>query len=162
MISRQISRKTGSEYARLTMEDFHGTAEAIVFPDTWRELSNVIVADAAFVLTGSYSPRDKGEEKAPFIIEGATRMDELKSSGAVGVEISWTADAAPSPDSARAMAALCVAHPGQAPLTVEWSGGNGSHARLRSHSIKVEINDEFYSALKSIIGAEHVKMVKTR
>ena len=32
MVKRQISKKTGKEYARLTVEDFHGTAEAIVFP----------------------------------------------------------------------------------------------------------------------------------
>jgi len=31
-IKRQISKKTGAEYARLTLEDFHGTAEALVFP----------------------------------------------------------------------------------------------------------------------------------
>ena len=31
-VKRQISKKTGKEYARLTLEDFHGTAEAIVFP----------------------------------------------------------------------------------------------------------------------------------
>ncbi len=161
-VSRQISRKTGSEYARLTMEDFHGTAEAIVFPDTWKELSDVIEADTAYVLTGGYSPRDKGDEKAPFIIEAALRMDTLKNSGAIGIEVSWNADAAPDPDSTRAMAALCAAHTGPAPLLVDWKGVNGSQARLRSRNIRVEITDEFYTALKSIVGAEHVRMVKTR
>ena len=42
-VKRQISRKTGSEYARLTIEDFHGTAEALVFPEAWSRLSSVIV-----------------------------------------------------------------------------------------------------------------------
>src|SRR5256885_6699268 len=30
VVKRQISKKTGSEYARLVLEDFHGTAEALV------------------------------------------------------------------------------------------------------------------------------------
>ena len=38
-MKRQISKKTGKEYARLVVEDFHGTAEAIVFPDAWAKLN---------------------------------------------------------------------------------------------------------------------------
>ena len=38
-VKRQISKKTGKEYARLVLEDFHGTAEAIVFPDAWAKLN---------------------------------------------------------------------------------------------------------------------------
>src|SRR5216117_784500 len=33
LVKRQISKKTSAEYARLTLEDFHGTAEALVFPE---------------------------------------------------------------------------------------------------------------------------------
>ena len=33
-VTRRISRKSGAEYARLVLEDFQGTAEAIVFPKT--------------------------------------------------------------------------------------------------------------------------------
>src|SRR2546423_765341 len=38
LLKRQISKKSGAEYARLTLEDFHGTAEALVFPEAWAEL----------------------------------------------------------------------------------------------------------------------------
>src|SRR3989475_11135902 len=38
VVKRQISKKTGAEYARLTLEDFHGTAEALVFPEAWAKL----------------------------------------------------------------------------------------------------------------------------
>ena len=40
-LKRQISKKTGKEYARLVLEDFHGTAEAIVFPEAWAKLNQV-------------------------------------------------------------------------------------------------------------------------
>ena len=40
-VKRQISKKTGKEYARLVLEDFHGTAEAIVFPDAWARLNQM-------------------------------------------------------------------------------------------------------------------------
>jgi len=35
VVKRQTSKKTGAEYARLTLEDFHGAAEALVFPEAW-------------------------------------------------------------------------------------------------------------------------------
>ena len=54
-VKRQISKKSGKEYARITIEDFHGTAEAIVFPEAWAKLNQVIHADAAMLLTGGYS-----------------------------------------------------------------------------------------------------------
>src|SRR5436189_1030878 len=63
VVKRQISKKTGAEYARLVLEDFHGTAEALVFPEAWAKLNDAIRADRALLLTGSYSPRDRGEEQ---------------------------------------------------------------------------------------------------
>ena len=45
-VKRQISKKTGKEYARLVLEDFHGTAEAIVFPDAWAKLNQTVLPDA--------------------------------------------------------------------------------------------------------------------
>ena len=51
------------------LEDFHGTAEAIVFPEAWAKLNQAILPDAALLLTGGYSDRDRGEDRAPFIVE---------------------------------------------------------------------------------------------
>ena len=41
-VKRQTSKKTGKEYARVVVEDFHGTAETIVFPDAWAKLNQLI------------------------------------------------------------------------------------------------------------------------
>lgn len=159
-VSRKTSRKSGAEYARLTLEDFHGTAQAIVFPERWRQLSRIIAVDAALLLTGGYSVRDRGEDQAPFIVEGARPLDVLKSSGELGVELHWTADSPPDPGSTKAVAALCAAHPGPAPVTVSWSDSNGSTARLRAKTNRVEITDDFLASLRDIIGKDRVKLVK--
>src|SRR5207248_11619063 len=139
VVKRQISKKTGAEYARLTLEDFHGTAEALVFPEAWAKLNEVIRADRALLFTGSYSARDRDEEQAPFIVETAQALDDLKATGAIGVALRWSPDAPPPPDATRAVAALCAAHPGPAPVLVEWDdgsgngGGRGPRLRSRSH-----------------------------
>src|SRR3989475_1635792 len=82
VVKRQVSKRTGAEYARLVLEDFHGAAEALVFPEAWARLNAVIRPDSALLLTGSHSSRDRAEEQAPFIVEAVRPLDELRSSGA--------------------------------------------------------------------------------
>jgi len=165
VVKRQTSKKTGAEYARLTLEDFHGTAEALVFPEAWAKLNGVIKPDGALLLTGGYSARDRGEEQAPFIVEAARPLDELKPSGAIGVALRWTVGTPPDPETTRAVAALCAAHPGPTPVLVEWTAeGNGegrATARLRSRSLRVDAADDLMAALRDIMGADRVHLVRT-
>jgi DNA polymerase III subunit alpha len=174
VVKRQISKKSGAEYARLTLEDFHGTAEALVFPETWAKLNEVIRPDGALLLSGGYSARDRDEEQAPFIVEAAQPLDELKTAGAIGVALSWSPLAPPPPGASRAVAALCAAHPGPAPVLVEWTeedrNGDGEHpglapgvraARLRSRSLRVAVDDELIGALRDLLGPDHVHLVRT-
>ena len=161
VVKRQVSKKSGAEYARLTLEDFHGTAEALVFPDAWAKLNTVIHPDGALLLTGGYSARDRGEEHAPFIVEAARPLGDLKRSGAIGVALRWTAAEHPGPETARAIAALCAAHPGPTPLLVEWDEGNGAgSARLRSRALRVDAADELLAALRHILGTDRVHLVR--
>jgi DNA polymerase-3 subunit alpha len=159
-VKRQISKKTGKEYARLVLEDFHGTAEAIVFPDAWAKLNGVILPDAALLLTGGYSDRDRGEDHAPFIVESARALDELKRSGAVALSLRWRMPSAPEPEALRAAAALCSAHPGPTPLYIEWSDGNGESVRLRSRRVRVAAEEDLVRALRDLLGADSVHYIK--
>ena len=164
VVKRQTSKKTGAEYARLTLEDFHGTAEALVFPEAWAKLNGVIKPDGALLLTGGYSARDRGEEQAPFIVEGARPLDDLKPSGAIGIALRWTVGTRPDPETTRAIAALCAAHRGPTPVLVEWAAeGNGESAttaRLRSRSLRVDAADDLLAALKDLLGADRVHLVR--
>jgi DNA polymerase-3 subunit alpha len=171
VVKRQISKRSGAEYARLTLEDFHGTAEALVFPEAWARLSDVVRADGAFLLTGTYSARDRTEEQAPFIVEDARLLDELLASGEVAVALRSTPGQPLSVETVRAAAALCTAHPGPAPVVVEWGNGGGNEgggggggeatARLRSRSLKVEVADDLLAALRELVGPDHVHLVRT-
>jgi DNA polymerase-3 subunit alpha len=159
-VKRQISKKTGKEYARLVLEDFHGTAEAIVFPDAWAKLNGVIFPDTSLLLTGGYSDRDRGEDHAPFIVEAARPLEELKMSGAVALSLRWRTPAAPAPDVLRAAAALCSAHPGPTPLYIEWSDGNGDEVRLRSRRLRIAAEVDLVRALRDLLGADSVHYIK--
>jgi len=159
-VKRQISKKTGKEYARLVLEDFHGTAEAIVFPEAWARLNQVVLPDQALLLTGGYSTRDRGEDRAPFVVEAARPLEDLKSSGEVGLSLRWGAPTAPGADAVKAAAALCSAHPGPVPVYIEWSDGNGEAVRLRAKRMRVAAGDELVRALRDLLGSDAVHYVK--
>jgi DNA polymerase-3 subunit alpha len=161
VVKRQISKKSGAEYARLTLEDFHGTAEALVFPEAWAKLNEVIRPDGALLLSGGYSGRDRDEERAPFIVEAAQPLEELKTAGAIGVALRWSPLTPPPPGAGRAVAALCAAHPGPAPVLVEWSDNGADPARLRSRTLRVEVADDLLTALRDLLGPDHVHLVRT-
>jgi DNA polymerase-3 subunit alpha len=160
LVKRQISKKTGKEYARVTVEDFHGTAEAIVFPEAWAKLSQTIKPDLAMLLTGGYSARDRGEEVAPFVVEGAQALDDLRKTGSVALTLRWKGPNGITADVIRSAAALCAAHPGAAPVYIEWTGPDGTLVRLRSRRHRIEPEDEVVSALRGLLGSDSVMFVK--
>jgi DNA polymerase-3 subunit alpha len=159
-VRRQLARKSGKEYARLVLEDFHGTAEVLVFPEAWARLNQVLQEDAAVLLTGGYSARDRGEERATLVVESARLLSELRESGAVGLAIRWAAPHHPPPDTIRRAAALCASSPGPAPVYIEWSDGNGEAVRLRARRLRIAPRDEVVQALKALLGADAVHYVK--
>ena len=143
------------------LEDFHGTAEAIVFPDAWAKLNQTILPDAALLLTGGYSDRDRGEDHAPFIVEAARPLERAQGLGRGGAEPPLAARRRrPSRDALQAAAALCSAHPGPTPLYIEWSDGNGEAVRLRSRRVRVAAEDDLVRALRDLLGADSVHYVK--
>lgn len=160
MVKRQISKKTGKEYARLVLEDFHGTSDAIVFPDSWAKLNGVIGTDAALLLSGGFSDRDRGEDRAPFVIESARSLADLRESGAVALSVHWGLASAPGAEAVRAAAALCAQHPGPTPLYIDWSDGNGERVRLRARRLRVAADETLLRELRQLFGVDAVTYVK--
>jgi hypothetical protein len=75
----------------------------------------------------------------------------------------WTAGKAPDAGMARAIAALCAAHPGPTPVFLEWTGANGSGketARLRSRTFRVDAADDLIAALRDLLGTDGVTLVR--
>jgi hypothetical protein len=82
----------------------------------------------------------------------------------------WSAATRPNPDTARAIAALCAAHPGPTPVLIEWKGdaasgagereGNGTTVRLRSRSLRVDAADDLLAALRDLLGVDGVQLVR--
>ena len=159
-VKRQISKKTGKEYARLVLEDFHGTAEAIVFPDAWAKLNQVIRPDAA--AAAHRRLQRPGPGRGP----GAVRRRIGPAAGrAQGVRGGGAEPPLARPGRAGTRAARrprrsAAAHPGPTPVYIEWSDGNGESVRLRSRRLRVAAEEDLVRALRDLLGADAVHYVK--
>jgi DNA polymerase-3 subunit alpha len=155
----------------LTVEDFSGSSEILVFPEAWAALSHRVLTDVPMLVKGGYPRRDQGVDNPTFIVETVQRFEELRVSGQVAVSIEL-APAPPAaddqssgtaelmPDVFRDVRAVLDAHPGSAPVEVRWKDGAGSIARLRSRSLKVAANGAALAELRALLGVERVKLVR--
>ena len=168
-IKKQVSKRTGAEFARLTVEDFSGSSEILVFPEAWAALAHRVLTDVPMLIKGGYSRRDQGVDNPTFIVETVQRFEELRVSGQVAVSIELAPAHAAADESAAAellpdvfkdVRAVLDAHPGSAPVEVRWKDNTGSAARLRSRSLKVAANGAALAELRALLGPGRVKLVR--
>jgi DNA polymerase-3 subunit alpha len=159
-IKKQTSKKSGNEFARLGVEDFSGAAEVLVFPEAWAAIGDRVQTDVPVLIKGGYSRRDQTADAPTFIVESITRLAELRTAGQIAVSIELAADAGMPPDVMRDVRAVVDAHPGAAPIEVRWSGSDGSHATLRSASLKLSPASAALLELRALLGPERVRLVR--
>jgi DNA polymerase III subunit alpha len=170
-IKKQVSKRTGAEFARLTVEDFSGSSEILVFPEAWAALSQRVLTDVPMLIKGGYPRRDQGLDNPTFIVETVQRFEELRVSGQVAVSIELapslpvtddqsTPSADLMPDVFKDVRAVLDAHPGSAPVEVRWNDKTGSTARLRSRTLKVAANGAALAELRALLGPARVKLVR--
>ena len=163
-IKKQISKRSGAEFARLTVEDFSGSSEVLVFPEAWGLLSDRIRTDVPVLLKGGYSRRDQDAENPTFIVESVSPFAELRLNGQVAVAIDLTMGDGLVADVMQDVRAVVEAHStsqSSAPsLEVQWSDGNGGRARLRSRSLRLAATQSALNELRALLGTERVRLVR--
>jgi DNA polymerase-3 subunit alpha len=133
-IKRQISKKSGAEFARLTLEDFSGSSEVLVFPEAWAVLADQVRTDVPVLVEGGYSRKDQGAESPTVIVEKVTRLAEKRVNGQVAVSIELAAGGDLTPAVMRDVRAACDAYPGTAPVEVRWRDARAGRRRASARA----------------------------
>lgn len=158
-VARQVSKRNGSEWGRITVEDFSGTATVLAFGDAWEGYHDLLSQDAPVLIRGSVSGRDRDEEDPPIFLDSAVPLASLGANGTLAVEVRLEADA--SPDALKEARAAFGSHTGDAAVIVSWSHTpDDDVARLRSRSLRVTPSNELLDALRSIFGPDRIRLVK--
>lgn len=163
-IKRQTSKRSGAEFARLTVEDFSGSSEVLVFPESWGLLADRVRADVPVLMKGGYSKRDQEADSPTYIVESVTPFAELRLNGQVSISIELTLGEAISPDAISDVRAVidahATSHSGAPPLELRWSDGNGTRARLKSRSLRLAATQAALTDLRALLGNERVRLVR--
>ncbi|MBA3891141.1 MAG: DNA polymerase III subunit alpha, partial [Gemmatimonadaceae bacterium] len=163
-VKRQVSRKSGAEFARLTLEDFSGSSEVLVFPEAWSVLADRVRTDVPVLVKGGYSRRDQGTETPTFIVESLEPLAEKRVNGEVGVAIDLTPDARLLPAMMQDVRAVIEAHAtthASAPaVELRWTDGAGQRERLRSRTLRLSATQAALTDLRNLLGTERVRLVR--
>jgi len=163
-IKRQISKRSGAEFARLTVEDFSGSSEVLVFPESWGLLADRVRTDVPILMKGGYSRRDQDADSPTFIVESVTPFAELRLNGQVSISIELALGEALSPgamsDVRAVVDAHATSHSGAPPLELGWNDGNGTRARLKSRSLRLAATQAALTDLRALLGTERVRLVR--
>ncbi|MFL5618910.1 MAG: DNA polymerase III subunit alpha [Gemmatimonadaceae bacterium] len=163
-VKRQISKRSGAEFARLTVEDFSGSSEVLVFPESWGLLADRIRGDVPVLMKGGYSKRDQDADSPTFIVESVTPFAELRLSGQVSIAIELQLGESLAPEAMQDVRAVvdahATAHTGAPPLELGWSDGNGTRARLRSRSLRLAATQAVLTDLRALLGNDRVRLVR--
>jgi DNA polymerase III subunit alpha len=184
-VSRQLSKRNGAEWARITVEDFFGTASVLAFSDPWEMNQDMLVQDSAVLIRGSVSGRDRDEESPPIFLDSVAPLNVLWNNGQLGLEIVLNGNE----DVVDSAAEILRAHPGTAPVYVRWTpppiesetsietetsdGGvavavaqkvtrvvRQKPVRLRARAFQVAPSDALLAQLRTVFGQDGVRLVR--
>ena len=172
------ARKDGREWARLTIEDFHGTATTLVFGDLWQKHRDLLTDDRPVLITGTVSGSSRDEDDPPIFLDSVQPLAEVPEGGQVGVLIELREATPPDAEAFAKVRTLLEKSPGRGRFYVQWrteakpgeeatAAANGHSAevppspRFKSRTLRVAPTDALITKLQALMGGE-VRLVRTR
>jgi DNA polymerase-3 subunit alpha len=156
----RASRRDGREWCRLTIEDYHGTATALVFGDTWMKYRDLLTQDAPVLIEGTVSGRSRDEEDPPIFVDSVAPLAEVRRSGQVGIRIELDQEMPPATEVFDRVRSLVEESPGTGPLLVEWRKADNGATPCFSSSLRVSPNADLLADLRSLLGNDHVHLAR--
>jgi DNA polymerase-3 subunit alpha len=160
-VARQISKKDNSEWGKITVEDFHGTATILAFKEVWQANREALADDAVILLRGQVSGRERDEEDPPVFLDEVVPLETLPSTGLVALQIELPLGNVVEPEAFAHARAIITSHPGDTTVEIKVGRDNGAPApRLRSRSLRADISNGTMDQLREIFGTGRVRLVR--
>jgi DNA polymerase-3 subunit alpha len=160
-VARQISRRDNSEWGKITVEDFQGTATILAFRDVWQNHKEILRQDAVVLISGKVSGRERDEEDPPIFLDAARLLEEMAETGELAIQIELELDSEVTGETFAQAKKVLAAHPGASPVWVQVGQDNGESApKLRSRTLHAAPDAETVGALQKLFGRGNVRLVR--
>lgn len=152
-VKRLLDRK-GKEMAFVTIEDFVGVAEIILFNDTYAESNDLLQEDSVLMVRGKLSKRDEDSPKV--IAHKILDMERMFSEGKIGVSVELSPSGVGEDDLMR-LKSILSGYPGTSPVYLVVGQGR-ERKKFVAKSARVSITEALIGELKKYAGEEAVRI----
>lgn len=155
----RFSKKDGSPWAIMTLEDFDGAIECLAYADVYAQHAGAIQDDALVLVNGFVSLRD-GEDQPKIIAADLCPIREARTRFTQEIHIRIQ-ESESSEQQLESLRKVLQAHPGETTvvLTIYCAGGELAFVRTNK-TYFITFTSEFEAAIEDIFGSEAV-LVKT-
>ncbi len=133
--------KRGNPFARLVVEDLHGSTEAVVFSRTYSDARQLLQAEAKVFITGKLDQRgdrDEGEQvRCSIVVDEVMTFDEAPRRLPVGVKLRVAVESV-TEESVSELRTILSRHGGDSPVEIIFERRDGARQRCRSSHLRVK------------------------
>lgn len=143
--------------AFITLEDFFGTVECLVFSKTYEKLKDLIVEESVVLISGRFDGQT-GSDSGKILVDSIETADSLrnrKSKGSVSLQLNLTRL---SDSSVEEVWSLLLEHPGDLQVYLEFTGtGIKKPVRALARNIGINMNQDFMDKIQIVLGENAVR-----
>ncbi len=153
---KTIFDRKNKAMAFVTLEDFHGSVEVIVFSSVYENLKDTLLADKMVLITGRVNRRDE-EDDAKVLCEGAVPLDRAWQEYGKSLHLTMNVLGVDDP-LLNEVSALLKQNPGSCSLFINLNIPEQESKTIRSKRMKVKPSSDMIVRLRGLLGQENVWM----
>jgi len=157
-IKNTVTKRSGEKMAIMMIEDMEGSVEALVFPNSYKNVSKYIVLNAAIFINGRLNLK---EERPKIIVEEIIPIADARKKFTQAVSIDLLSQEMDEELFGR-LRGVFSRYQGDTPVYLNFATKtNDSYRMLIDRKLFVSPTNELASELETLIGREHIKFEKT-
>ncbi|PJC47021.1 MAG: DNA polymerase III subunit alpha, partial [Candidatus Omnitrophica bacterium CG_4_9_14_0_2_um_filter_42_8] len=157
-IKNTVTKRTGEKMAIMMVEDLEGSVEALVFPNSYKNVSKYIVPNFAIFINGRLSLK---EERPKIIVEEIIPITDARKKFTQSISIDFLSQGIDEELFGR-LRGVFSKYQGDTPVYLNFSTKtNGSYRMLVDRKLYVSPTNELAVELETLIGREHIKFEKS-
>ena len=151
---RKSFDKRGNTIAFVTLEDFTGTVECLVFSDAYQLGGRALDSDQPLLIKGRVSTRE--DQKPKLRVEEVLPLTDLTAGGGICLHLA-VVRSVDDPDLAQ-LKSLLESHPGPSPVWVHVDHQSLEGVQMKLRATRITPSDPLLSALVERFGKDSVRL----
>ena len=142
--------KNNKPWGIITLEDFNGSGELVLFGDDWLNLNGKFIEGAAVYITGKMTSRFYNSDQKELKVSNVELLQSIKDKALTSITISMTVDLVDE-TVINELGELITSHPGPTQLYFMLHDSVGKkHVLLQSNSKTVEVNRRLIQYIEKV------------